>query len=170
MAEEKREDKSPRPEPQAPGEGRTRANRHKRFRGGRKDASPRENGPSGQVLPSGGKQVPAPRAFETVLQETKKDSPLCPLCDKPIYDMSNAVAEPSGGMPSHFDCILDRVSAAETISLNEKIVYLGGGAFGVVEFKDKNEGTFIVKRRIQWEKEGEKKDWRKTLSSGIINL
>jgi hypothetical protein len=170
MAEERREDKAPRPEAQAPGEGKPRANRHKRFRGARKDGPARENGAAGQVQLPGGKPLPAQKQVDTVTQDAKKDSPLCPLCDKPIYDMSNAIAEPSGGLPSHFDCILDRVGMAETIAPNEKIVYLGGGAFGVVEFKDKNENSFVVKRRIQWEKEGEKKDWRKTMSSGIINL
>lgn len=104
------------------------------------------------------------------MQEVKRDSPVCPLCQKPIYDLANAVAEPNSGQPSHFDCILDRVSAAESIAPNEKIVYLGAGAFGVVEFKDKNENAFVVKRRIQWEKEGEKKDWRRSMSSGIMNL
>ncbi len=170
MAEERREDKAPRPDAQGPGDGRPRANRHKRFRGTRKDGQQRENGQPGKAQLPGGKPVAVPKSAEIIPQEARKDSPLCPICDKPIYDMSNAVAEPSGGLPSHFDCILDRVSAAETLAQNEKIVYLGGGTFGVVEFKDKNENSFVVKRRIQWEKEGEKKEWRKSMSSGIINL
>ncbi len=170
MAEERREDKAPRPEGQGSGEGKPKGNRHKRFRGPRRDGAPREGGTPGQMQLPGGKAVTAPKGSEAQVQEPKKDSPLCPICQKPIYDMSNAVAEPSEGLPAHFDCILDRVSAAETLAPNEKIVYLGGGAFGVVEFKDKNEASFVVKRRIQWEKEGEKKDWRKSMSSGIVNL
>jgi hypothetical protein len=62
------------------------------------------------------------------------------------------------------------VTASETLANGEKLVYLGSGSFGVVEFKDKNESAFSVKRRIQWEKEGEKKDWRKGISSRISNL
>jgi len=62
------------------------------------------------------------------------------------------------------------VIAAESLGPGEKIVYLGSGAFGVVEFKDRSETAFAVKRRIQWEKEGEKREWRRNLSSRITNL
>ena len=95
----------------------------------------------------------------------------CPLCGKPVYDLSTALSSSQeGGEPAHFDCVLDRVVAAETLEGGEKIVYLGSGAFAVVVFKDRNETAFTVKRRIQWEKEGEKKEWRKGLSSRIANL
>ncbi len=97
--------------------------------------------------------------------------PVCPLCGKPVYDLSTAIAaSKETGEPSHFDCVLERVQAAETLAAGEKLVYLGSGAFGVVVFKDKNENAFTVQRRIQWEKEGEKKDWRKGLSARIVNL
>ena len=97
--------------------------------------------------------------------------PLCSICGKPVYDLSTAIsASREAGEPAHFDCVLERVSASERLSDPEKIVYLGSGAFGVVEFKDKNESAFFVKRRIQWEKEGEKKEWRKNISSRIANL
>jgi hypothetical protein len=103
--------------------------------------------------------------------EEKRELPACPLCGKPVYDLSTAVsAAKETGDPAHFDCVLERVSAAESLGPQEKLVYLGSGSFGVVEFKDKNESAFTVKRRIQWEKEGEKKDWRKGLSSRISNL
>jgi hypothetical protein len=95
----------------------------------------------------------------------------CPICGKPVYDLSTALAAArESGEPAHFDCVLERVAASETLATGEKLVYLGSGAFGVVEFKDRNESQFTVKRRIQWEKEGEKKDWRKSMSSRIANL
>jgi hypothetical protein len=95
----------------------------------------------------------------------------CPLCGKPVYDLSTALSSSQeSGEPAHFDCVLDRVTAAETLEPGEKIVYLGSGGFAVVTFKDRSETAFAVKRRIQWEKEGEKKDWRKGLSSRIANL
>ncbi len=97
--------------------------------------------------------------------------PACPLCGKPVYDLSTALAaSKEQGEPAHFDCVLERVASAESLAASERLVYLGSGAFGVVEFKDKAETAFQVKRRIQWEKEGEKKDWRKSLSSRIQNL
>ena len=97
--------------------------------------------------------------------------PVCPLCNKPVYDLSTALSSSrETGDPSHFDCVLERINASESIASSEKLVYLGSGSFAVVEFKDKNENGFVVKRRIQWEKEGEKKDWRKSISSRITNL
>jgi hypothetical protein len=99
--------------------------------------------------------------------------PACPLCGKPIYDLSTAIsASRDAGDPAHFDCVFERVNASESLVAGEKLVYLGSGAFGVVEYKDKDksESAFSVKRRIQWEKEGEKKDWRRLLSSRISNL
>jgi hypothetical protein len=97
--------------------------------------------------------------------------PACPLCGKPVYDLSTALAASrEAGDPAHFDCVLERLVASETLATDEKLVYLGSGAFGVVTYKDKTESAFSVVRRIQWEKEGEKKDWRKGLSSRIANL
>jgi len=32
-----------------------------------------------------------------------------------------------------------------------------------VEYRDKSMTAFTIKRRIQWEKEGEKYDWRKSI-------
>jgi hypothetical protein len=104
-------------------------------------------------------------------QGPRPEPPTCPLCGKPVYDLSTALsADREKPAPAHFDCVVERVAAAESLGPNEKLVYLGSGAFGVVEFKDKSESSFAVKRRVQWEKEGEKQDWRKSLSSRISNL
>jgi len=104
-------------------------------------------------------------------QDAARSMPLCPLCGKPVYDLSTALtASREAAEPAHFDCVLDRVAASETLAAGEKIVYLGSGAFGVVVFKDKNESSFTVVRRVQWEKEGEKKDWRKGLSTKITSI
>ncbi|MBL8968156.1 MAG: hypothetical protein JNG85_14210 [Spirochaetaceae bacterium] len=106
------------------------------------------------------------------LPPNEKSEPVdCPLCGKPVYDLSTAVgADKENAVPAHFDCVLERVAAAESLGPNERLVYLGSGSFGVVEFKDKNESAFVVKRRVQWEKEGEKKDWRRGLSSRISKI
>ncbi len=57
------------------------------------------------------------------------------------------------------------MTAAETLLPGEKLVYLGSGGFAVVEFRDGKETAFSVKRRIPWEKEGVKKEWRKAIHS-----
>jgi hypothetical protein len=130
--------------------------------------STEQQGRDGQPKPREQRQ---PRPEEISRQEAARDMPACPLCGKPVYDLSTAItAARETGDPAHFDCVLERVAASEPLASGEKLVYLGSGAFGVVEFKDKSESHFTVKRRIQWEKEGEKKDWRKGLSSRIANL
>jgi hypothetical protein len=172
MADERPENPSGRGGPGAndQGQGGRRGGRHRGFRGrhggprdGARDASREAQGRGPLEDQSRDQRAPRP--------EDARDMPACPLCGKPVYDLSTALATSrEASDPAHFDCVLERVAASETLVAGEKLVYLGSGAFGVVEFKDKNESLFIVKRRIQWEKEGEKKDWRKGLSSRIANL
>lgn len=160
------------------GQGR-RGGRHRGFRGrhGNRPAKPDQasSAAPGSAPSEAGGRVPfredtgqRPRSPRP---EDAKDLPLCPLCGKPVYDLSTALsASREAGDPAHFDCVLERVNASESVAAGEKLVYLGSGSFGVVEFKDRNESAFVVKRRIQWEKEGEKKDWRRGISSRISNL
>ncbi len=153
MAEDRRDEGKQDPGTGGPEQFRRNA-RTRRFRGPRREQAPGK-------AKNGQGDVPAP--------VPRKDAPLCPLCGKAVYDLSNAVADASG-LPSHFECILERVQAAETLAAGEKIVYIGAGAFAVVEYTDKAEHRFVVKRRIQWEKEGEKRDWRRGISSGIATI
>lgn len=94
----------------------------------------------------------------------------CPLCNKPIYDLASALADKESGGPVHFDCALRRVADRETLAPGEKLVYIGSGAFAVVEFKDKAESAFTVKRRLPFEEDGKKQDWRRAFSSRISNI
>ena len=195
MADERPSENPKRDKPEGPGdpsaggtpgrdEGQSRrGGRHRGFRGrhlgrsqGPDPAAPPVGQPGGQPVdgrdasrpPYRDDQGQRPRGAQP---EDARDMPACPLCGKPVYDLSTALsASREAGDPAHFDCVLERVSASESIADGEKLVYLGSGSFAVVEFKDKNESVFAVKRRIQWEKEGEKKDWRKGLSSRISNL
>jgi len=160
MADEKRDDRPGRQgQGGEQGQGR-RFGRHRGFRG-------RGHGKPGQAEREAARDG-APQAEPS---EPPREMPACPLCGKPVYDLSTALAaSKEGGEPAHFDCVLERVAAAETLGPGEKLVYLGSGAFGIVEFKDKNENAFSVKRRIAWEKEGEKKEWRRNLSSRIASI
>jgi len=150
------------------GQGR-RNGRHRGFRGrhgGRTsgaDASP--GGPrEGGRPPYREDQGPRPRGARP---EETRDMPACPLCGKPVYDLFTALsASRDTGEPAHFDCVLERVNASESLAAEEKLVYLGSGAFGVVEYKDrdKSESAFLVKRRIQWEKR--RRSWNDDLLAG----
>jgi hypothetical protein len=195
MSDEKPEKTDGRGGPGDQGRGR-RSGRRRGFRGrrgGARDESPESAGaregqaPKPRDPTNGGaaedqarpavqqpgreSQAPKPRELRPPRPEEMRDMPACPICGKPVYDLSSALAaNREAGDPAHFDCVLERVAASESLAPEEKLVYLGSGSFGVVEFKDKSESHFTVKRRIQWEKEGEKKDWRKGLSSRISNL
>jgi len=154
------------------GQGR-RFGRRRGFRG-----RPRRDRPGEGQDRSGGESQAQDRPEGTDSQDyvasrpdDGREPPTCPLCGKPVYDLSTALSSgKEEGEPAHFDCVLDRVAAAEPLEPGEKVVYLGSGSFAVVVFKDRSESSFTVKRRIQWEKEGEKKEWRKGLSSRIANL
>ncbi len=147
----------------------------------RHDQAPRQENPNRQP-DRGGKQQRAqggqaqkrpesPRPQIQVPPRATTPSFSCALCEKPILDLTGAITDKESGQPVHFDCALERVTAAESLEPGEKIAYLGSGCFGVVtQIEGRPEGAFTVKRRIQWEKEGEKKDWRKLLSSHITKI
>jgi len=88
---------------------------------------------------------------------------MCSICDKQIFDMSSALAGRDGGPPVHFDCALAQAAEGERLEPSERVAYVGRGAFAVVEYRDKSMTAFTIKRRIQWEKEGEKFDWRRSI-------
>lgn len=144
--------------------------------GGRKPPSrqgkPRHGGHGRQVQG----HAPKPQRDSSTLgirkDELKKPLPTrtCAICGKPIFDLAGALGDRDTGEPVHFDCALERVAVAESLLPGEKIVYLGAGCFAVVGFKNGNDGAFVVKRRIRWEKEGEKQTWRRDLSSYITKI
>ena len=83
------------------------------------------------------------RSEETSRQDAR-DMPACPLCGKPVYDLSTAIAASrEAADPAHFDCVLERVNASESISPGEKLVYLGSGSFGVVEIQGQERGRLF---------------------------
>ncbi len=141
--------------------------------GNRKHNPRQAQGKHGRPAHGQGQKGPRDNSTLGVRKEEKKPSQpprACVLCGKPIFDLAGALANKDSGDPVHFDCALERVLAAEALEAGEKIVYLGAGCFGVVEYKKGNDGGFIVKRRIRWEKEGEKQLWRKDLSSYITRI
>jgi len=176
MADERPDENSRRDNPGAPRDEGRRSGRHRGFRGrhGPADSSSGggANGPArGPRAEGGSRQDEQVQRGRGAKFEDAKDMPLCSICGKAVYDLSTALcASREAGEPAHFDCVLERVIASESLAAGEKLVYLGSGSFAVVEFKDKADSAFQVKRRIQWEKEGEKKDWRRGLSSRITNL
>ena len=91
----------------------------------------------------------------------------CHLCGKQIFDMSSALADRDNPEPVHFDCALQRISEFETLAPGEKILYIGKGSFAVVEFAEGSQTAFTIKRKVPWEKENQKYDWRKSISQRL---
>lgn len=106
--------------------------------------------------------------FERNREEQKPKLPdlpamTCGICGKQIFDLSSALTDRGGGDPVHFDCALAKASVGEEIGPDEKVAYIGRGAFAVIQFKDKTQTTFTIKRRIEWERDGDKLEWRKVM-------
>jgi hypothetical protein len=137
-------------------DSRRRFGRRGRGRSGAKDAArpadkPLEAEPAEEARPALPDQPPV----------------VCTICDKQIFDLSSALAGRDGGGPVHFDCALAQASEGEMLEPSERVAYIGRGAFAVVEYRDKSMTAFSVKRRIQWEKEGEKFEWRRNIQQRL---
>jgi hypothetical protein len=91
--------------------------------------------------------------------------PVCPRCGSPIEDLPSALNDKESGVPIHFDCVLARLTESESLGEGEKIVYLGGGRFGVVLFENPADlKRFRVKRTFQWEEKDKRADWRRQVT------
>jgi hypothetical protein len=77
-------------------------------------------------------------------------APLCPICKEPVRDQKTAIAASANRGAAHFDCVLQELSAQETLGPGEKITYLGKGTFGVVSYKA-TPGPFAIRKRIPYE-------------------
>lgn len=132
-------------------DSRRRFGRRGRGKPGVKDAERPADKPREAELP----------AFQA--QAPDQPPPVCSICGKPIFDLSSAIAGRDEGAPVHFDCALAQAASGERLEADEKVAYVGRGSFAVIKFKDKSQTTFAIERRIQWEKEGSKPDWRKSI-------
>jgi len=107
--------------------------------------------------------------------------PDCPFCGRPIRDISSAIADKDTGLPVHFDCVISRITGNERLERGDSVTYIGGGRFGIVNFKTADETTnhrpegqrntpapftktsgceFKIKKIIEWENREKKAEWR----------
>jgi len=97
----------------------------------------------------------------------KKDYPICPICGNSVKDINTAIAAEENEAPAHFDCIIKQLEEREQLEKDEKICYLGRGSFGIIKIRSGGSMKFFVRKRIQYEKEEKKFDWRRTISRRI---
>lgn len=99
------------------------------------------------------KQQPAPRAFRR-----------CPVCGEPVRELASALTHRSSGEPAHFDCIVKELREANPLGPQERLCYLGGGAFGVLTWRvEGNPASFVIKRRIPYEDPHAAAEWKRQL-------
>ncbi len=86
--------------------------------------------------------------------------PDCPICKQSVKDLAAALTHRESRQPAHFDCIMRELRDANELTPQEKICYLGGGAFGILEFR---QGKFTIHKRIQYEEKEAPSEWKKPL-------
>jgi len=98
-------------------------------------------------------------------REERRDAPPCPICERPVGELSSAICHMETGKPAHFDCVMRQIERAEGgLASNEKICYLGKGSFGILRFQKMGGNIpFIIRKRIQYENFEETPEWRKNL-------
>ena len=67
------------------------------------------------------------------------------------------------GTPAHFDCILKELKDAHELAPQEKLCYLGGGSFGILQFKNQGGNKFTIKKKIPYEDKTSPQEWKKPL-------
>ncbi|MCL2043747.1 MAG: hypothetical protein FWG89_06375 [Treponema sp.] len=89
----------------------------------------------------------------------------CAWCDKPIKDISAAIAEPDTGKPVHFDCVINRIIGRENLESGDTVSYIGGGRFGIIHYNNPSDiRDFKIKKIFEWENRENRSEWRVTLS------
>lgn len=110
---------------------------------------------------------PKPEAWQP--SALKLPTPDCPICGKPIADISSAITERTSQAPAHFDCVLTRLIETERPGPGERVIYLGAGTFAVADYGNNPTGTkFTIKRKIQYEEKDKRADWRKDITSKTV--
>jgi len=87
----------------------------------------------------------------------------CSHCGKEIRHPHIALTNPENGEPIHFDCALQSIGEKEKLGEREKICYLGQGSFGIIQYSNASNRSFVVKKRIPYERNENTVSWRKTM-------
>ena len=90
--------------------------------------------------------------------------PDCPVCGKAVRELASALTHRVSRVPAHFDCVVRELRDTNEMNAQEKLCYLGGGTFGILEFRPPGgPSRFVIKRRIQYEEKETPQDWKKPL-------
>ncbi len=112
-----------------------------------------------------GRRRGGPRRSES--KRPDRPTPPCGICEEPIKDITTALSRPSDGVAVHFDCALKEVSEKLNPREGEKVIYLGKGSFAVVDDKEYEQRKLKILRRIDWESQEERAEWRTSLRTHV---
>jgi hypothetical protein len=150
--------------------GNNHKNRH-RFSGRRDDAQKHDKKHGENLSPDGkiekNKVSPQERLrwSAPVLPANPITTPNCPWCGKQINDITTAITDKETGVPVHFDCVLQRIAAMETLGTNDSVCYIGGGRFGIVHYNNPPDTRdFTIKKIFEWEARDNTGEWRRPIS------
>jgi hypothetical protein len=137
---------------------------------GQKPRAEERSRPDERGRPEAGRLRPAYRESlaQVVPPPPLSPPPDCPMCGKPVTDISSALAEKASKAPAHFDCVLNALVESEKPGAQERLVYLGSGCFAVVEGNPQTPQKFTIVRKIQYEERDSKPDWRKDQNRAVI--
>ncbi len=118
-------------------------------------------GPS-RGRPSGNHGAPSAPPLPT--RTVPLEVPDCPVCGKPVRDLPSALTHKLSRKPAHFDCVVRELREANEMAPQEKLCYLGGGSFGILELRPPGSPTrFVIRKRIQYEEKEIPQEWKKPL-------
>ena len=99
-------------------------------------------------------------------RESREQSPICPVCSKPVRNLYSAITHEPSNQPAHFDCILKDIRDNHELHTKEKVCYLGGGSFGIIQIRNTSSAVpFLIRKRIQYETTEPIPEWRKNLTT-----
>ncbi len=104
-----------------------------------------------------------PGAEASPAQAAPQSFPDCPVCGKPVRELSMALCHRVSKTPVHFDCVLKELRDANEVLPQEKICYLGGGTFGILQFRTLGTNKFTIRKKIPYEEKDAPQEWKKPL-------
>jgi hypothetical protein len=138
---------------------------------GRATQSPQEGTPRGGGHRREAAQGQAGRGSQARATEARPERPEipivypdCPICGKSVRELSSALTHRVSRQPAHFDCIMRELRDSNEMAPQEKLCYLGGGTFGILEFRAQGASSrFVIRKRIQYEEKETPQEWKKQL-------
>ncbi len=101
----------------------------------------------------------------------ERDYDPCEISGEDIEDIVTAIAHPRTGKPVRFESVINSLleQEQEELAQDERLAYIGKGAFGIVKVEKKPGGRteLVVRKYFYYEDTHEKHTWRRELAPGI---